>query len=117
MKAVTHLPPPSVMTRFRLDRFSPMFKWPEKYGITNIRSYWGYRLCYPFPEESILRLAYYHDCDPPSLPGTPDAIKITWEAVANWQRVHDHSSLNAELTETCLIIHERRVDYAPTDYG
>jgi len=116
MKAVTHLPPPSVMTRFRLDRFSPMFKWPEKYGITNIRSYLGYRLCYPFPEESILRLAYYHDCDPPSLPGTPDAIKITWEAVAQWQRVHDHSSLNAELTETSLIIHERRVDYTPTDY-
>ena len=116
MKAVTHLPAPSVMTRFRLDRFSPMFKWPEKYGITNIRSYWGYRLCYPFPEESILRLAYYHDCDPPSLPGTPDAIKTTWEAVAQWQRVHDQSTLNAELTETSLIIHERRVSYTPTDY-
>ena len=116
IKAVTHLPPPSVITRFRLDRFSPMFKWPEKYGIKNIRSYIGYRLCYPFPEDSILRLAYYHDCDPPSLPGVPEAIKTSWEAVAEWQRVHDNSTLKAEVTPESLIIHERRAGYAPADY-
>jgi ribosomal peptide maturation radical SAM protein 1 len=116
IRAVTHLPPPTVMTRFRLDRFSPMFKWPEKYGIVNIRSYLGYRLCYPFPEDSLLRLAYYQDCDPPTTPETLDAIKTTWEATAEWQRVHDHSSLNARVTPSSLIIYERRAGYAPADY-
>jgi ribosomal peptide maturation radical SAM protein 1 len=116
IRAVTHLPPPTVMTRFRLDRFSPMFKWPEKYGIVNIRSYRGYRLCYPFPEDSLLRLAYYQDCDPPTTPETLDAIKTTWEATAEWQRVHDNSSLNARVTPSSLIIYERRAGYAPTDY-
>jgi ribosomal peptide maturation radical SAM protein 1 len=116
IRAVTHLPPPTVMTRFRLDRFSPMFKWPEKYGIVNIRSYHGYRLCYPFPEDSLLRLAYYQDCDPPTTPETLDAIKTTWEATAEWQRVHDNSSLNARVTPSLLIIYERRAGYAPADY-
>jgi ribosomal peptide maturation radical SAM protein 1 len=114
--AVTHLPPPTVMTRFRLDRFSPMFKWPEKYGILNIRSYPGYRLCYPFPEESLLRLAYYQDCDPPTTPEVQQAIQTTWKAVAEWQRVHDASTLQAEVTSSSLIIHERRASYTPTDY-
>lgn len=117
IRALTHLPAPSVMTRFRLDRFSPMFKWPEKYGIENIRSYAGYRLCYPFPEDSILRLAYYQDCDPPTTPEVQEAIKTTWAAVAEWQRVHDTSTLKAEVTSSSLIIHERRAGYAPTDYS
>ncbi|MFL6387925.1 MAG: RiPP maturation radical SAM C-methyltransferase [Terriglobales bacterium] len=116
IRAVTHLPSPTVMTRFRLDRFSPMFKWPEKYGIVNIRSYTGYRLCYPFPEDSLLRLAYYQDCDPPTNQETLDAIQTTWSAVAEWQRVHDNSSLKAEVTPSSLIIHERRADYSPADY-
>lgn len=116
IRALTHLPPPTVMTRFRLDRFSPMFKWPEKYGIVNIRSFLGYRLCYPFPEDSILRLAYYQDCDPPTTRETLEAIMITRDAVAEWQRVHDNSSLKAEVTPSSLIIYERRAGYAPADY-
>jgi len=116
IRAVTHLPPPTVITRFRLDRFSPMFKWPEKYGIANIRSYLGYRLCYPFPEDSLLRLAYYQDCEPPMTKETLDAIKTTWGAVAEWQRLHDNSSLRAEVTPSSLIIHERRAGYAPANY-
>jgi hypothetical protein len=93
-----------------------MFKWPDKYGIVNIRSYKGYRLCYPFPEDSLLRLAYYQDCDPPATRDTLDAIKTTWAAVAEWQRVHDNSSLKAEVTPSSLIIHERRAGYSPADY-
>jgi len=116
IRAVTHLPPPSVMTRFRLDRFSPMFKWPEKYGIVNIRSYPGYRLCYPFPEDSLLRLAYYQECDPPMTPETLDAIMDTWAAATEWQRSHDNSSLKAEVSPSSIVIHERRTGYAPTEY-
>ena len=33
---ITHLQPPSSVSRFRLDRFSPMFENPEKYGITEV---------------------------------------------------------------------------------
>src|SRR5947209_4437783 len=115
--ALTHLPPPTVMTRFRLDRFSPMFKWPEKYGIVNIRSYAGYRLCYPFPEDSLLRLSYYQNCDPPTTPEIQEATQGTWKAAERWQRVHDESTLNAEVTLSSLIIHERRAGYTPVSYG
>lgn len=114
---LTHLPPPTVMTRFRLDRFSPMFKWPEKYGIKNIRSYTGYRLCYPFPEDSLLRLAYYQDCDPPTTQETLEATHETWKEADRWQRVHDESTLNAEVTPSSLIIRERRAGYTPVNYG
>ncbi|HET9363589.1 MAG TPA: hypothetical protein VFP71_01240, partial [Candidatus Angelobacter sp.] len=58
----------------------------------------------------------YQDCDPPVIPGTLEAIKTTWAAVAEWQRVHDNSSLKAEVTPSSLIIHERRAGYSPVDY-
>ena len=114
--AIPHLQPPLVVTRFRLDRFSPMFKDPEKYGIDNVRSYRGHQICYPVPEESVRCMAYFLDCDPPITSETLQEIKIMWKTVDEWRHLHQESSLIAEVTPSSLILHDRRAGYRSTDY-
>lgn len=113
---ITHLQPPIVVTRFRLDRFSPMFKNPDKYGIFNVCSSPGHRMCYPFPEESLQRIAYFLDCDSPTDAATGREIKIMWATVGDWKQVHEQSSLVADVTPSSLTIHERRFGYPVADY-
>jgi ribosomal peptide maturation radical SAM protein 1 len=116
IRAVPHLQPPVYVTRFRLDRFSPMFTYPAKYGITNIRSSPAHRLCYPFSEESLQQLAFYLDCDSPILPETMKEIATVWSSVAEWKNVYSGSSLRAEVTDSELIIRDRRAGFAAVDY-
>jgi hypothetical protein len=116
IRAVPHLQPPVFITRFRLDRFSPMFKDPVKYGIKNIRSSPAHRLCYPFSEESLQQLAFYLDCDPPILPETMKEITTVWGSVTEWKNIHSSSSLRAEVTDSALIIHDRRAGFPAADY-
>ena len=108
--------PPLVVTRFRLDRFSPMFKDPTKYGIANVRSYRGHQICYPFPEETLQRIAYFLDCDPPMAPETFREIKNMWQAVDTWKQLHPKSALTAEVTPSSLILRDRRAGYPLADY-
>jgi len=114
--AIRHLQPPLVVTRFRLDRFSPMFKDPAKYGIVNVRSYRGHQICYPFPEESLQRIAYFLDCDPPMTAETFREIKNMWEAVDGWRQLHPKSALTAEVTPSSVILRDRRAGYPRADY-
>ncbi|HEY2495753.1 MAG TPA: RiPP maturation radical SAM C-methyltransferase [Candidatus Angelobacter sp.] len=116
VRAIPHLQPPLVVTRFRLDRFSPMFKDPEKYGIANVRAYRGHQICYPFPEESLRKIAYFLDCDPPITTETHHEIQIMWKAVDEWRRIHPQSTLTADVTPTSLILHDRRAGYRHADY-
>lgn len=113
---ISHLQPPLVVTRFRLDRFSPMFSNPDKYGIANVRSSPGHRICYPLPEESLRKIAYFLDCDPPTEPETMREINIMWDRVGDWKRVHEQSSLVAEVTPSSLTIRDRRSGYPAADY-
>lgn len=113
---ISHLQPPLVVTRFRLDRFSPMFKDTRKYGLQNVRSFPGHRICYPFPEESLRRIAYFLDCDSPTTPETLSEIRTMWKAIDEWKRIHKQSTLTAELESGSLLIHDRRAGRAPSDY-
>jgi len=113
---ISHLQPPLVVTRFRLDRFSPMFRDPRKYGLANVRSFPGHRICYPFPEESLRRIAYFLDCDSPTTPETLTEIRSMWKAIDEWKRIHKESTLTAELDSGSLLVHDRRAGRAPCDY-
>jgi ribosomal peptide maturation radical SAM protein 1 len=63
LKAIRFLQPPTACGPVRLDRFSPFFVDPAAFGIVNVRPMPVYRFIYPFPEESIRRIAYYFDYD------------------------------------------------------
>lgn len=55
---LTHLWPPDGAYPVRFDRYSPYFTKAEEYGL-KLRPLDYYRLTYPFPEESLARMAYF----------------------------------------------------------
>lgn len=61
--AIRFLSPPTACGPVRLDRFSPYFNTPEKFGLTNVRPLAAYHFLYPFPPESLEKLAYFFDYD------------------------------------------------------
>ena len=56
---LTHLPPPSNAGPVRIDRFSPLFEDPDAHDVGEVEPVEAYRHLYPFPAESVARLAYY----------------------------------------------------------
>ena len=63
LPAIRFLGPPIACGPIRMDRFSPYFCAPEKYGLVNVRPLSVYRYIYPFDEPSLRRIAYYFDFD------------------------------------------------------
>jgi magnesium-protoporphyrin IX monomethyl ester (oxidative) cyclase len=57
LPAVFHLQPPSGLVRVRYDRFSPYHMRPLDFGLT-LRPSKAYSYVYPFPQESLMRMAY-----------------------------------------------------------
>jgi ribosomal peptide maturation radical SAM protein 1 len=58
MKKIPHLQPGRGFNRVSIHRFSPYFKWPERYGLT-IYPAIAYRYIYDLPEEEVRHLAFW----------------------------------------------------------
>jgi ribosomal peptide maturation radical SAM protein 1 len=58
-----HLDPPSGWGPIRLDRFSPNFISPERFGLCNVRPDRSYRYIYDLPDDALNNLAYYFEHD------------------------------------------------------
>jgi ribosomal peptide maturation radical SAM protein 1 len=58
---ISHLAPPNSISRIRLDRFSPNFNFPEKFGIKKFAPNPAYKYIFPFEEESLHNLAYFFE--------------------------------------------------------
>jgi len=60
---IRFLDPPHACGPIRLDRFSPYFNAPEKYGLKNLRSINSIKYLYPFAESNLMKISYYFDFD------------------------------------------------------
>lgn len=60
---IVHFHPPIAHGKVRVDRFAPYHNDPERYGVKNLRPFAGFRYIYPFDDETLRNLAYYHDFD------------------------------------------------------
>ena len=88
LPALFHLPAPMSCSRVRFDRFGPYWKWPERYGIRNLRHHWSYDFVFSgVPADQRDRLAYFfeHDEDvDPRTYGRPVA-----ELATRWRQPAD----------------------------
>ncbi|HWO46901.1 MAG TPA: RiPP maturation radical SAM C-methyltransferase, partial [Solirubrobacterales bacterium] len=85
VEGLRHLDPPNVCTRFRLDRFSPLFVRAGEMGIDAVRPARAYELLYDLPPEGVRALAYYFEFDYRD-GRDPDAYaEPLRDAVAAWQ--------------------------------
>ena len=63
LPAIEFLDPPAACGPIRMDRFSPYFEKPAEFGLLNVRPMKPYAFLYPFPRESLMRIAYHFDFD------------------------------------------------------
>ena len=73
VSSLTHLDPPNVCTRLRLDRFSPLFASSLSHmnsqpliapsGLVRVRPVLAYEMIYQIPAASLNEVAYYFDFD------------------------------------------------------
>jgi hypothetical protein len=70
MPSLSHLQPPRMFQRVRVDRFSPLFD--ERRGLSNVVPAAAYGAVFPFDAATVARLAYFfeHGYDPPRDPET-----------------------------------------------
>jgi hypothetical protein len=103
-----HLAPPLSAIVLNLDRFSPYFNSPEKYGLNPVYPAKPYRYVYPFPEESLRRLAYFYDSD--FFLGKADTHGFkTLQAVVNrWVEAHPRSYLLSVPRKHSLLVFDTR---------
>lgn len=83
MDRIAHLPPPDDHGRIRMDRFSPYFRQPEEWGLTNVRPDAAYAMVYPASTDHA-KIAYYFTFEDPAT--HPDALYAPLAArIERWQ--------------------------------
>lgn len=107
---ITHLPPPFYYFIFSLQRFSPYFVSPEKYGIINVHPEDDYRFIYPFENSSISRLAYNFEFDYRDDIKPPNCDEELAEAVVYWQECYANNETlySIETSPSALFIEDKR---------
>jgi ribosomal peptide maturation radical SAM protein 1 len=84
---IRHLLPPNGVANMQLERYSPYFAKPEKYGIRNVRPKAHYRDMFPDGRVDISALVYQFDFDHDELdhPDLVDARRKFIKAIMDWR--------------------------------
>jgi ribosomal peptide maturation radical SAM protein 1 len=107
--ALVHLEPPVGYGHIRLDRFSPYWKTPERYGIGGVRHYWGYDFIYHgVPAEERSRLAYYFEHEARADANPADYARPVMNAIDRWLAIAPAAKLEfADTAEGPAILDTR----------
>jgi ribosomal peptide maturation radical SAM protein 1 len=110
---LSHLQPPTSkgISHLRLDRFSQYHRDPESFGMTNVRPVDAYRFVYPFPDESLTRMAYYFDYDYADERNPRKYAKALDDAIVGWHEHRGRSTLMAMHSDERLTLYDSRPNY------
>jgi len=113
LRAIRFLRSPTGCGPVRMDRFSPYFNTPAAFGLRNVRPIAAYRYLYPFPPESLSRIAYYFDFDyEPQVDPSGYADQVIAH-VAAWRSEPEKGTLRAiRRPDGALILLDTRTDAA-----
>ncbi|HDZ27117.1 hypothetical protein LCGC14_0669600 [marine sediment metagenome] len=95
LKQIRFLKAPTGCGPIRLDRFSPYFVAPQKFGLRNLRPIAPYKYLYPFNDNSLKRIAYYFDYDYDPSMNPDDYTRDVIAFVNEWQQCPETGSLRA----------------------
>lgn len=90
---LSHLTPPEGVSGLRLDRFSPGFEEPSRFGFTSVAPLASYAHVYPLPDEALFRLAYYFGFRPADGRDAAGYVAPLLAAVRRWRRAAGRSAL------------------------
>lgn len=110
---LTHLVPPEGFIPLCMQKFSPYFNEPHKYGVENIRPEESYRFLYPFAEEVREKLAYCFEYDLKSeVQPPPEGARQLSRAVEHWRACYGRNEdlRMISTAEHTLLIEDGRSD-------
>ena len=113
MPKIHHLEPALGFAQITIDRFSPLFNKPEKFGI-KIRPVRGYSYIYPFPDEDLEALAYWFSQEQETMDGraslmAPDYAKSSFQAYRIWKRMWGRVDFNYRYAAPDrVVVHDTR---------
>ena len=103
-----HLQPPSSAISIRVDRFSPYFSNPGQFGLEPLSVGEPYRHVFPFPEDSLERIAYFKRSPHFDEVRKSDTFRELGEAVETWKKASARSFLLAIPRHDSLVILDTR---------
>ncbi|MGH7254417.1 MAG: RiPP maturation radical SAM C-methyltransferase, partial [Nitrospirales bacterium] len=114
--SLLHLQPPESIGKFWLERFSPYFKWPEKYGIRITGPGMAYEYVYDPAVVDLNKIAYdfEYELDWKVDPGLYEELT---HLVHDWQRRHasaDKPFLYFSKAMSYITVYDGRVAGVPT---
>lgn len=89
---LTHLTPPHGGNPIRLDRFSPNFEEPERFGLTSIHPYPAYEHVYGLDRDTLARLAYFFAFDYAAPADVCAYTARLRKAIEEWKQQHASSA-------------------------
>jgi ribosomal peptide maturation radical SAM protein 1 len=107
---IRHLPPPNYFVPVFLERFSPYFMTPDKFGIRNIRPAPIYPVMFGGRPLDYARIAYifYYEHDSDQIRELAEARERLADAVAAWKENHRPDTLIASESDGTLYLADRR---------
>lgn len=109
VEAMMHLHPPMGFGHIRLERFSPLFEEPAKYGIRDVRPAKPYTHIYPVEDEALFNIAYFFDCDFAGKEKIERWFAPIGQALECWQTYNQSSRLEVvQRTTDALLVHDTR---------
>jgi len=105
LPALHHLPPPGMVGRLAIERFSPYFDRPEL-GFAELRPHPQYSLIYDLPEAELFDLGYLFEAPPRGIDATvADRLAA---AVAEWESAYPDSRLTqCDLGDHIALVNRR----------
>ncbi|MFF8841093.1 RiPP maturation radical SAM C-methyltransferase [Streptomyces sp. NPDC015130] len=109
---ITHLAPPSTVSKVRVDRYSPYFENPGEFGISLIGPEAKYRFVHPDPAVDRAALAYSFDHTEPA--GAADGAELLalrrrlGARVGLWKKLHDQSRFTFRFGPELTVLHDHR---------
>jgi ribosomal peptide maturation radical SAM protein 1 len=106
---LTHLQPPMGSGPVRIDRFSPYWHSPDRFGLSNLRQFWSYDFVYSgIPEVDRIGFAYYFDFDHPTLGDPVRYCRDMLEALDCWRTASPNAMLELRRDQEVLVVSDRR---------
>ena len=105
---LTHLPPPMLVNKIFVSRFSPLFNRPEASGICKLRAARPYQHAYPFGLDDLNQLACAFDFDYLDARDPETYTQALKRETARWCRPDNRDQLYSVVDDEVLVIRDTR---------
>jgi hypothetical protein len=115
IRAIPHLQPPWGCTFVRLDRFSPYFRHPREFGISDVQPLEVYSYIYPFDQTELADLVYYFRYRFADGRDPRGYTQCVVDAVDEWNRI-ENASLTYGPAEDSVLIQDNRPGFPRREF-